>query len=368
MRVWGYANTALCDIATVLSVCLAWLMAVFRHRYCQLQQEKGEEEVPSLAEKCTNNENQNNNLDNESPEGDNHNEQQQHIGSLLREKCNLSQFRSKPPCGKCYSVMNWALWIVLCVGSLSLAVINIGAGSERRGIDHYFPIAEENIYKHMNDGPVCAMNDARQRENATIDTFTNSEAARAANYSIVHCGACGACSNWENLQVEYVTRNYLANAARKCATKSFTSGGFDAVKDCMEEPTIGFTGTCARCWARDVMCTKKHCTFIFLQTVLINKMTNYSVGENVNTGANCEEAFCEMENSPGSGEIGFVECSGATRRRMNITSTIPRPIEQQCTVVDLDWDDVFQGESDIARPTARVSLLLLLLCLVWFLP
>ena len=75
-----------------------------------------------------------------------------------------------------------------------------------------------------------------------------------------------------------------------------------------------------------------------------------------------------MENSPGSGEIGFVECSGATRRRMNITSTIPRPIEQQCTVVDLDWDDVFQGESDIARPTARVSLLLLLLCLVWFLP
>lgn len=57
------------------------------------------------------------------------------------------------------------------------------------------------------------------------------------------------------------------------------------------------------------------------------------------TSATCEEANCEAGN-PGT----FVDCSGATRRRMNITSSIARPGDQQCSIVDIkDWDDLFFG-------------------------
>eukprot|EP00547_Thalassionema_nitzschioides_P010035 CAMPEP_0194224566 /NCGR_PEP_ID=MMETSP0156-20130528/37792_1 /TAXON_ID=33649 /ORGANISM="Thalassionema nitzschioides, Strain L26-B" /LENGTH=329 /DNA_ID=CAMNT_0038956195 /DNA_START=575 /DNA_END=1564 /DNA_ORIENTATION=+ len=325
-----------------------------------------EEEGASLADHNTHGGSGNDkNEEEDNDEGNIEEDKKQTIGSFLRQKFNFSEFRSKPPRGKVYSIANWTSWLVLCLGSIYLTVVNIGACGQRRGMDYYFPIAEETIYKHMNEGPVCALDDVNQRDNATIQTFDSPEAAHDANYSIVHCGACGACSNWENLKVEYVTRHYLANAARKCSTNSLF-GGFNAVNECMEEPPISFTGTCAECWSRDVMCTKKHCAFIFLQSLLINKLTNYSVGENINTAASCEEAFCEVENSPGSGEMGFVECSGATRRRMNITGTIPRPIEQQCNIVDLDWDEVFQGESSGACPNL-CSILLPLLCLVWIL-
>ena len=50
---------------------------------------------------------------------------------------------------------------------------------------------------------------------------------------------------------------------------------------------------------------------------------------------------CELENGVGSNETGFVECSGATRRRMAITSTIRRPKWQQCTSVEFDWNAEF---------------------------
>lgn len=363
LRVWGFANTVLCDVITALSVILDFLVGSFRYQFTQMHEKNRNEEETNNDTNCNSNNDMNEECDQDG--GTSTEDQEQKTGSFLRQKINFSRFRSKTPRGKLYSMANWLLWLVLCIGSLFLTAINIGACSQLRSMDHYFPIAEEAIYKHMNEGPVCAMDDVSQRENATIQTFDSPEAAHADNYSIVHCGACGSCSNWENLEVEYVTRNYLANAARKCATKSF-SGGFEAVNECMEEPPISFTGTCAQCWSRDVMCTKKHCTFIFLQTVLINKLTNYSVGENINTAASCEEAFCEMENSPGSGEMGFVECSGATRRRMNISSTIPRPIEQQCTVVDLDWDEIFQGESGGADHNL-CSILLSLMCMVWIL-
>ena len=54
------------------------------------------------------------------------------------------------------------------------------------------------------------------------------------------------------------------------------------------------------------------------------------------TAATCEEAHCE------AGQGQFVQCSGATRRRMNITSNIQRPGTQRCSIVDvLDWEEFF---------------------------
>lgn len=69
---------------------------------------------------------------------------------------------------------------------------------------------------------------------------------------------------------------------------------------------------------------------------MINNVGNFAVGPNDITSASCEEAHCEVGQ--------FVPCSGATRRRMNITSSIARPGEQQCGIVDVkDWEDLFFG-------------------------
>jgi hypothetical protein len=96
---------------------------------------------------------------------------------------------------------------------------------------------------------------------------------------------------------------------------------------------IGFTYDCAWCWTVDELCAARNCVFIYLQSVLLNKVGNFQVGMEHITAASCDEALCGPE---------FVPCSGATRRRMNIVSDIPRPIEQQCTVAQENWEQVFQ--------------------------
>ena len=95
-----------------------------------------------------------------------------------------------------------------------------------------------------------------------------------------------------------------------------------------------FRSDCAWCWTVDELCAKTNCVFIFLQSYFINQVSNFNVEEEDITSAACDEALCGPE---------FVPCSGATRRRMNIVSDIPRPIEQQCTVAKESWAEVFDS-------------------------
>lgn len=131
-------------------------------------------------------------------------------------------------------------------------------------------------------------------------------------------------------------REFLAAEGRKCAQKSLFGGGYDTLVECLEGDAIGFQGQCAVCWADDILCTKSFCAFIGIQSFLINTLTNFAVGEDTITAAACEEAHCEAGN-PGD----FVACSGANRRRMNVTSSIARPGAQQCSIVDVDWAELF---------------------------
>lgn len=138
------------------------------------------------------------------------------------------------------------------------------------------------------------------------------------------------------------------------------------MQECLESPIIGgthgFTEQCAKCWADDIVCTKKHCVFIYLQSRMTKKVGNFKVGPNDITSATCEEANCEAGEilfcttmtchvrysdshvclfcvgNPGD----FVYCVGANRRRMNIQSDIARPGDQQCTIVDVEsWGEFF---------------------------
>lgn len=82
----------------------------------------------------------------------------------------------------------------------------------------------------------------------------------------------------------------------------------------------------------DQLCAKKNCVFIYLQSLLMNEVSNFNVNPNDITTTTCDEALCGPD---------FVPCSGATRRRMNIVSDIQRPQDQQCDVAKEDWSSVF---------------------------
>ena len=115
------------------------------------------------------------------------------------------------------------------------------------------------------------------------------------------------------------------------STKESFFGTLEDTQYCNEN-RIGFTEECSTCWTVDQMCAKKKCLFIFLQSVFTNQVNNFNVGPNDITSATCDEALCGPD---------FVPCSGATRRRMNIISGIPRPAIQQCNVAKEDWSALF---------------------------
>ena len=182
----------------------------------------------------------------------------------------------------------------------------------------------------MNDGDVCAYNESDSERPLRVRTFSNAEAAIASNFTIAHCGKCGACSNPPNLKLEWTTRHQLAELSQNCVKKAFFSEA--AALQCMTD-TIGFDQACSECWLTDGLCSLNHCTFLYLQQLIVNKMTNFAVAQGMKNAATCEEAICELV---------FVPCSGASRRRMNIKSDIMRPRNQQCEHVnDTLWISLF---------------------------
>ncbi len=196
---------------------------------------------------------------------------------------------------------------------LYFVAVSIGATDQISSTRAKLPSVHEEIYTHMNEGPVCAFDDRGPQSN--IATFANKEAAHDAGFLVLHCGACGACSSWDNLIVEFSTRNTMSELANQCAQEAlFGGGGNDIITKCLMKPEIGFDEQCATCWMEDILCVKDHCAFIFLQSQMINNVGNFAVGPNDITSASCEEAHCEVGL--------FVPCSGATRRRMNISKLV----------------------------------------------
>ncbi|CAJ1949271.1 unnamed protein product [Cylindrotheca closterium] len=232
---------------------------------------------------------------------------------------------------KTVSGFKWTMGFVVNAFFAFLVIVNIGATHQNNAVRQNLPKAYELLYPpDYNNGTVCAWDN--NGPDSIIQTFDTPDDARAANFSIVHCGACAACSTWQDLRLQWTTRSYLADAAQDCTKRAFL-GGSEAVQECNEdEDMIGFSEECATCWTVDQLCAKKNCVFIFFQGVMINKLTNFQVGPNEITSATCDEAMCGPE---------FVPCSGATRRRMDIISTIARPLDQQCRIINQDWETIF---------------------------
>jgi hypothetical protein len=226
-----------------------------------------------------------------------------------------------------FSRVEYYLGVFISLASLFVVIVNIGATYQMNIVRKNFHRVHETLYGQINEGPVCAWD----KLGGNIDTFSSKEDALKAGYTIAHCGACGQCSSWHDLRLQYTTRKYLAKEAFRCARKSMVYGR-NAVHQCLQEEPIGFSENCAMCWTKDILCTRANCAFIFLQSHMINTFSNFQVGPETITSATCEEAMCELD---------FVPCSGANRRRMNITSTILRPGDQRCGIVDVDWEEIF---------------------------
>lgn len=62
------------------------------------------------------------------------------------------------------------------------------------------------------------------------NTFDNALVARSLGSKVAHCGECGACSNQNDMEIYYNTRNTLTKTATDCATKAFI--GKEAVEKC----------------------------------------------------------------------------------------------------------------------------------------
>ena len=132
-------------------------------------------------------------------------------------------------------------------------------------------------------------------DDGPVRTLPNASAAEAANWTVLHCGACGACSTWDAspltgepvVSLQWTTRNELAALSKNCAVKTITS--YDAALQCHID-TIGFDYACSECWTRDEVCTRNNCIFIYLQSLIINTVANFQVGPDKITSATCEEA------------------------------------------------------------------------------
>lgn len=131
----------------------------------------------------------------------------------------------------------------------------------------------------------------------------------------VHGGPCGACSNAQDVRLLYETRFTLTETATRCAQR-YVLMGRDAAKRCFQ--SVGFTPACEECWLDNMGCTFVHCGGTCIKSRLLREPN--TPGGTLNACLACDERYC--------GE-GFLRCSGATRRRMGITSDISRPDTQR---------------------------------------
>lgn len=145
-------------------------------------------------------------------------------------------------------------------------------------------------------------------------TYSNVAAADAAQVLSIHGGACGQCSNLNDIQMYYKTRNTLTQDTTQCALKLVAQGDSQA-RSCFAAQ--GFTQGCNECWVMNMECTRVHC----FTTCMLSRLRGEPniVDGKLNDCLKCDEDHC---GTP------FIECAGANRRRAGIRSDIGRPGEE----------------------------------------
>ncbi|GMH61476.1 hypothetical protein TL16_g10659 [Triparma laevis f. inornata] len=205
-----------------------------------------------------------------------------------------------------------ALLVVVFIGT-----ILIGTEVEKANVRK----APSTLYFYETPA-VCGVHSAEKQ----VVTHVNASEAGKAGDLVAHCGDCGFCSNYNDIEIYNTTKETLTKTSTNCATKAFI-GGSDAVFDCFKED-VGFTDGCNDCWTENVMCDMKKCVFTCLKMIMTGQRNNGGDGK-LNDCLLCDEKLCGP---------AFIECAGANRRRSGIISDIGRDDENEvCDSVNAGW-------------------------------
>lgn len=155
-------------------------------------------------------------------------------------------------------------------------------------------------------------------------TYANATEAHRMNIGVMHCGACGACSNRHDIDIYKATRNNLTQVSTRCALISLFKGSIAGDK-CLSE-RVGFTRECQECWVEDIQCNKRYCSFrCLLYKIFGGWIWESHNPEDLNPCLSCDEERCGP---------AFKKCAGANRRRCGIKSDIERLQYEICDAVD----------------------------------
>lgn len=148
-------------------------------------------------------------------------------------------------------------------------------------------------------------------------TYETVDAAHRNGTRVMHCAACGACSTLHDIALYEATKENLTKVTRACAWKSVFS--YEKSRRCVQQK-VGFTGPCLDCWMQNILCDRKHCLAVCLESILKNESYVDEHGR-LNRCLQCDEDKCGP---------AFKACAGANRRRSCIASDIMRDKSTIC--------------------------------------
>jgi hypothetical protein len=126
--------------------------------------------------------------------------------------CGKRQHYKAPPRKRWERVLNfvkWTLWGITSAMHIFFLIICIGATAQQERVRTALPGTFSLLYPNdIVESTMCAWNESSP--NADIRTFDSLDAVLKANYTVIHCGACGSCSNWHDLSLQWTTRSKLA--------------------------------------------------------------------------------------------------------------------------------------------------------------
>jgi hypothetical protein len=189
---------------------------------------------------------------------------------------------------------------------------------------------------------VCAINMAESGSKPrTFVGSTSGGATRVPDgWTLLHCGACGACSMPSDIKIIYDTRDVITDDMTQCSTEFALSNDIPFgdpqtrgdLEECLIGKGIAFSTdgrasevcgqpTCMDCWVDNILNDKVLCS-----KYCLNKFSNSSnAGDFVNDQClQCDE----YTSGP-----AFIRCAGANRRSTGIVSDIDRT-----QLVGTKWD------------------------------
>ena len=138
--------------------------------------------------------------------------------------CRRRRFYNAPPrkgCDLFINIFKWTIYAAAAWMHVGFTIICIGATLQRNTVRDALDNTFELLYpSNYETGPMCAWNNTNRSSTnannayADILTFDSLEDVYESDYSVIHCGECGDCSNWNDLSLQWTTRTHLAELAK----------------------------------------------------------------------------------------------------------------------------------------------------------